>query len=144
MVATVPGSFHSTVHEHTGILESGGKLRHHNRGYCIPRTKNTNNIFQLCNVSLNRNYSDESSVKPDKTHLFLWQDVSAQERYFNFSPLYLPSGNHSSQLKTLMVSFLKMSHLFHPLPRFTSTVPQSQSSPGSSMALPQRSATVMY
>lgn len=38
-VATVPDSFHSTAHEHTGTLESGDKLRHHNKGYYIPGRK---------------------------------------------------------------------------------------------------------
>lgn len=40
-------------------------------------------------------------VKTDWKHLFLWQDVSTQERYFNSPPpLYLPSGNHDSPLTT--------------------------------------------
>lgn len=37
MVAKVPGIRRSIVHEHTGILQSDDKLRHHNKNSCIPK-----------------------------------------------------------------------------------------------------------
>lgn len=43
--AEVPDSFHSIVREHTGILQSGDKLRRHNRGSYIPGKEKK--LFQM-------------------------------------------------------------------------------------------------
>lgn len=192
MVAKVPDSCHSIVREHTGILKSGDKLRHHNTGLCIPRKKN---LFELSCLCIQWDFKQELQwwkVEPNRSDLNLphtqplCQEMCLSDKMwahrktmftFEAKPqLRMPwittafpfiscnlayrKPHQSAKTENLNGIFLyqriylnfprskKMTNLFRPVllasaKSFTSTVPQSHSSPGSSRALPQLGPAAM-